>query len=141
MNGVLASVIGAKSPSRVFDCELQPGEADPEQGRVLMDEGLAAHPMDEAFASPIPAAVDTRKQRFAQMLETKVAQGYEIESQSDTEAVLFMRGRRSWFGLFAGRGAGARQIISIDDQGAANTHKLSANETSESGRNGTPVTG
>jgi hypothetical protein len=97
-----------------------------------MAEGLAAHPTDAAFVSPILAAVDTRKQKFAQMLKVKLEQGYRIESQGETEAVLFTRGRRSWFGLLAGRGEGGRQMISVDDQGAAKTRKLSPNETSQS---------
>jgi hypothetical protein len=94
-----------------------------------MAEVPVAHPTDEASASSMPAAVDTRKQKFAQMLKAKVSQGYGIESQGDTEAVLFTRSRRRWFGLFAGHGAGARQRISVDDQGAATTRKLSPNET------------
>jgi len=106
------------------------GEADPKRGRVLMAEVRAAHPTDEPSVSPIPEAADTRKQKFAEMLKAKVAQGYEVESQSDTEAVLVTRGRRTWFGLFAGHGAGGRQLISVDDEGAAKTRKLSANETS-----------
>ena len=97
-----------------------------------MAEGLSARPTDDAFASSIPGTVDTRKRTFAQLLEVKLDQGYEVESQGDTEAVLFTRGRRSWFGLFAGRGQGARQMISIDDQGLAKTRKLSPNETTES---------
>ncbi len=95
-----------------------------------MADGLAAHPTHDAHVSSIPVAGDTRKQKFAQMLKSKLEQGYRIESQSDTEAVLFTRGRRSWFGLFAGPGAGGRQMISVDDQGAATTRKLSPTETS-----------
>jgi hypothetical protein len=87
--------------------------------------------MDDAFGSTTPAALGTRKKEFAKLLEAKVEQGYTIESQGDTEAVLFTRGRRSWFGLFAGRGEGARQMISVDDKGAAKTRKLSTNETTE----------
>jgi hypothetical protein len=94
-----------------------------------MAEVPVAHPTDEASASSMPGAVDTREQKFAQMLKAKVSQGYGIESQGDTEAVLFTRSRRRWFGLFAGHGAGARQRISVDDQGAAKTRKLSPNET------------
>ena len=98
-----------------------------------MAEGRAVQPTDEAFASSIAAPVVTRRQKFAEMLETKLEQGYEIESQGETEAVLFTRGRRSWLGLFAGTGPSARQLISVDEQGAAKTRKLSSNETSESG--------
>jgi hypothetical protein len=97
-----------------------------------MAEELAAHPTHDAYVSSIAAAVDTRKQKFAQMLKVKLEQGYRIESQGETEAVRFTRGRRSWFGLLAGRGEGGRQMISVDDQGAAKTRKLSPDETSES---------
>jgi len=90
-----------------------------------MVDGLAAHPTDDVHVSSTPVATDTRKQKFAQMLKSKLEQGYRIESQSDTEAVLFTRGRRSWFGLFAGPGQGGRQMISVDEEGAAATRKLS----------------
>ena len=99
-----------------------------------MAEGRAAQPTGEAVVASIPAAVDTRKEKFAQLLRAKLEQGFVIESQGETEAVLVTRGRRSWFGLLARRGTGARQLISVDDQGAAKTRRLSPNETSESGR-------
>jgi hypothetical protein len=76
------------------------------------------------------ATVDARKQKLGQMLETKLEQGYRIESQTDTEAVLFTEGRRSWFGMFGSSAGGARLIISVDEQGAAKTQKLSASSTS-----------
>ena len=63
------------------------------------------------------------------MLRVKLEQGYRIESGGETEAVLFTRGRRSWFGLLAGSGEGGRQMISVDNQGAATRRKLSPNET------------
>ena len=59
-----------------------------------MAEGRAAQPRDEAVVSSIPAAVDTRKKKFAQMLEAKLEQGYEIESQGETQVVLVTRGLR-----------------------------------------------
>jgi hypothetical protein len=133
VNGVLASVIGAKV-LLAFSTRITNPASDPDRGRVLMAEGLAAQTTDEAFESTTPAAVDMRKQNFAQLLGAKVEQGYKIESQGDTEAVLFTRGRRSWFGLFAGRGERVRQMISVDDKGAATTRKLSPNETTEFGR-------
>ena len=90
-----------------------------------MAEGLlAADPTDEALVASIPTTVDTRKQRFAQMLSVKLEQGYRVESQGDTEAVLFTHGRRHWFGLLGG-GEGVRMIISVDEQGTATTRKLS----------------
>ena len=96
-----------------------------------MAEGPAA-PTDGAYVSAIPAAVDARKEKFAQMLKVKLEQGYRVESQGETEAILFTRGRRTWFGLFAGPGEGGRQMIGVDDQGAATTRKLTADETGES---------
>ena len=49
--------------------------------------------------TPAPSPVDTAKQEFARALQTKRAQGYEVESETDTKAVLVMKGRRRWFGL------------------------------------------
>ena len=86
--------------------------------------------MADELASSTPTTSDARKQKLAELVNAKIEQGYRIESQGDTEAVLFTRGRRSWFGLFAGPGAGGRQMISVDDQGAATTRKLSPTETS-----------
>jgi hypothetical protein len=98
-----------------------------------MAEALATHPTDEAL-------FDARKQKLAEMLKVKLEQGYRIESQGDTEAVLFTKGQRSWLGLF-GSGEGARQIISVDDEGRAKTRKLSPSGTSESGRETNPLDG
>jgi hypothetical protein len=90
-----------------------------------MQEGLpAADPTDEALVSSNPPTVASRKQTFAQMLNVKLEQGYQVESQSDTEAVLFTPGRRQWFALF-GVGVSARLAISLDEQGKATTRKLS----------------
>ena len=69
------------------------------------------------------ATLDTRKQKLAQMLDVKLEQGYRVESRGDTEAVLYTQGRRSLFGLF-GTGEGARQMISVDEQGTGTTRKL-----------------
>ena len=61
-----------------------------------------------------------RKARLAEVLVTKTAQGYEIESQTDTEAILVTKGRKRWFGIGA-NSASSRQITSIDEQGKART--------------------
>jgi hypothetical protein len=63
--------------------------------------------MAEALVSDRPAesarlSLGQRKQELARTLDAKVAQGYRIESQSDTGAVLRMGTRRRWFGLFGG---------------------------------------
>jgi hypothetical protein len=101
---------------------------------------LTADRTHDASVASIPTAVDARKQKLAQMLEVKLEQGYRIESQGDTEAVLVMQGRRPWIGLF-GRGEAVRQIVSIDEQGAQKTRKLSVSGTSGSARGENPLGG
>jgi hypothetical protein len=59
-------------------------------------------------------ASELRKKTFAGLLAAKVEQGYEIESQGDTEAVIVTRGRRR---RFREPIAGKRQRISIDERG------------------------
>jgi hypothetical protein len=94
-----------------------------------MAEGLpVSRPTDDAPAPSISATTDARKEKLAQMIETKLGQGYQIESQDDTQAILFTPSRRSWFGLSAGRGESSRQIISVDEQGRATTRKVSAQD-------------
>jgi hypothetical protein len=69
--------------------------------------------------------LDERKRRLSGILEAKVEQGYVIESQTDTEAVLATAGRSRWFGL-RGHAPGSRQRIAIDEQGRSSTRKCSA---------------
>jgi hypothetical protein len=64
---------------------------------------------------------DRQKQEFSAMLAERIAQGYAVESQSDTEAVLVTRGRRR---RFRSSVAGKRQRISIDEQGRLRTRGL-----------------
>ena len=66
-------------------------------------------------------SIEGRKQTFADMLATKVEQGYGIESQTDTEAVLVTSGRRR---RFRSALAGKRQRISIDGEGRTSTRGL-----------------
>ena len=79
-------------------------------------------------ASPMHSSsmtIDERKRKLSLILATKVDQGYTIESQTDTDAVLTARGRRLWFGL-RGHAPGSRQRIAIDEQGRSTTRKYSA---------------
>jgi hypothetical protein len=78
---------------------------------------------DETLVADIATTLDTRKQKLAQMLDVKLEQGYRVESRGETEAVLYTQGRRSLFGLF-GTGEGARQMISVDEQGTESTRRL-----------------
>jgi hypothetical protein len=80
--------------------------------------------MADILAASTPTTIDMRKQKLAQLLSEKIEQGYRVESQGDTEAVLFVQSRRHWFGLFAGSGESSRQIVSVDEYGTATTRKL-----------------
>ena len=64
---------------------------------------------------------DRRKQALGDMIAVRVAQGYEVETQSDTEAVLVSRGRRRRFRPSV---EGKRQRVSIDEQGRLSTRGL-----------------
>lgn len=49
--------------------------------------------------TPAPVRLDPGRQDLARTIESKRAQGYEVESETDTKAILVMKGRRRWFGL------------------------------------------
>ena len=64
---------------------------------------------------------ETRKARFAELLAAKVGQGYDVESQGETEAVITTHGRRR---RFRSQIAGKRQHIAIDENGVQVTHSI-----------------
>ena len=60
--------------------------------------------MAEAQLSVRPAestrsSIGERRHELARTLQAKIAQGYRVESQTDTKAVLRMGTRRRWFGV------------------------------------------
>ena len=67
-----------------------------------------------------PLSTSERKLRLAEILVSKTAQGYRIESQTDTEATLTTKGRRRWFGM-VGSNTETREITSVDEQGRTRT--------------------
>ena len=64
----------------------------------------------------------SRKQEVERTLEGKREQGYRVESQSDTQAVVLMRSRRRFLNLF--RGHDVRYLLSFDEQGAASSRRI-----------------
>jgi hypothetical protein len=72
--------------------------------------------------TPAPSPLNPVKQELARTLQTKLAQGFEVESETDTKAVLVMKGRRRWFGL--SNGVSVRYEITVDDRGRANSRRL-----------------
>jgi hypothetical protein len=58
-----------------------------------------------------------RKHALDAFLETKLREGYEIETHTDTHAIVVERDqRRSFLRWFRGRRAANRYVVSVDDQ-------------------------
>ena len=66
---------------------------------------------------------DSREATFALALAAKLEQGYHVESQGKTDAVLYTNGPRRWFGLVAGT-QGRRRRITLEDDGRIRTRGL-----------------
>jgi hypothetical protein len=82
----------------------------------------ATLPVETTEASP-EKDTDSREAAFALALAAKLEQGYHLESQGKTEAILFTKGRRRWFGLVAGE-PGRRRRIALEDDGRVSTRGL-----------------
>jgi hypothetical protein len=82
----------------------------------------ATLPVDTTDASA-PERTDSREAAFSLALAAKLEQGYHLESQGKTDAVLFTKGRRRWFGLVAGP-EGRRRRITLEDDGRVSTRGL-----------------
>lgn len=70
--------------------------------------------------SPATATPVARTQELAKTLADKLAQGYRIESQNDTQAVLVMKGRKRLFRS----SVDSRQVVSVDEFGATSFEKI-----------------
>jgi hypothetical protein len=77
-------------------------------------------PVVERGVAGSPLTMTERKQLLADVLATKTEQGYRIESQTETEAILVMKSQRRWFGMVGGDSE-IRQITSVDEQGRKRT--------------------
>ena len=67
-------------------------------------------------------ALLSRTQELERTLQAKRAQGYRVESQDDTQAVLSIRGRRRFFNLRSGDDV--RYRLSFDEQGHATSRRI-----------------
>jgi hypothetical protein len=72
--------------------------------------------------TPAPSPVGAAREELARTLASKRAQGYEVESETDTKAVLVMKGRRRWFGL--SNGESVRYEVTLDEGGRATSRRL-----------------
>ena len=63
-------------------------------------------------------ALERRKNALNEFLETRVAQGDRVESQTDTQAIIVVGGDRSSFlRRLRRRRAADRQVASVDEHG------------------------
>lgn len=85
-----------------------------------MTDGTLPAPTTDA--SP-QEETDAREAAFARTLAAKLEQGYHLESQGKTDAILFTNGRRRWFGLIAGP-EGQRRRIALEADGSISTRDL-----------------
>jgi hypothetical protein len=82
----------------------------------------ATLPAPTTDASP-QEETDAREAAFALALAAMLEQGYHLESQGKTDAILFTNGRRRWFGLIAGPN-GKRHRIALEADGSISNKGL-----------------
>jgi hypothetical protein len=92
------------------------------EGPVIASAPAPAPAPARALVTPESESLAGRKQELARTLESKREQGFRIESENETHAVLAIKGRRRWFGL--AHGAGARYEITVDERGRASSRRL-----------------
>lgn len=68
------------------------------------------------------ATLVERTQALASTLKSKLAQGYTVESQTDTEAILVIKGRKRLFGA----STDSRQSVRVDESGSVKFAKIDA---------------
>lgn len=68
----------------------------------------------DAPAEDEPVSIEQRKSTFADALVVKERLGYEVESQSDFEAVIFTPSPRRWLGTRAGK-ENTRLVMELDE--------------------------
>lgn len=74
----------------------------------------SSSPVLDAPAEDEPVSLEQRKLAFADALLVKGRLGYEVESQSDFEAVIFTPSPRRWMGTRAGK-ENDRLIMTMND--------------------------
>jgi len=93
------------------------------RGRVVVVEAASASG-DGVPVSATPGVLDARMhERLARTVQAKLARGYRIEDQGDSQVVLVANSRR-WFGLFGGRQT--RELVSINAWGHPSVEGLEA---------------
>jgi hypothetical protein len=87
-------------------------------------EVLSSRAGDRARDEAPIRTLEERKEQLSLTLDTKVAQGNQIESQNGTSAVVLRPGRRGWFGLVSG--LVVKSVVSVDERGHVTSRKIEA---------------
>ncbi len=69
-----------------------------------------------------PAESERRKQKLARLVTMRAKLGYDVESQTETTAVLVTKGRKRMFGLRGGEEH--RTEITLNDEGTVVSTEL-----------------
>jgi hypothetical protein len=64
-----------------------------------------------------PWSTAERTKELELLIAKRLQQGYWVESQGDTEAVLVSLGPRRWFGRIGPRRENTREAVTVDEQG------------------------
>ena len=113
---MLAGVTGATVAPLTFPKTTCPVRPTPEREAFMAEAHWSLRPPREQASSLEPRPVNPKaEERLARTIQEKVAQGYRIESQTDTRAVLVKPPRR-WLGITT-PGPAMREVISIDRRG------------------------
>ena len=83
-----------------------------------MSEALQLNSTEEVLAKP---AIDP-KLELARVIEARIAYGYEVESLSETRAVLVVKGRKRFLGMRSGQDH--KTEVTINDEGRAVSRNL-----------------
>ena len=65
----------------------------------------------------LPLSTAERTEKLELLIAKRLQQGYWVESQGDTEAVLVSLGPRRWFGRVGRRRENTRETVTVDEQG------------------------
>lgn len=102
--------------------ELVPGLA------VVFDRqegGMGVQAIDVKAAGAEAVGLAERRHALAELIASKVRQGYSIESQKETEVRLIARNRKSWF-VIGARLPEKRELATVDEQGQTTIERLPA---------------
>jgi hypothetical protein len=68
--------------------------------------------------------VRRRREKLGQLVAAKLEEGYWVELQRDTDAVVACAGPRRWFGWAGPRRENTREAVSVDSDGNATIEVL-----------------